>query len=134
MNTRNNDVPGCIEEPEHSSLASRRDIDSLAQEIFARLHDENFNDMTQDPQRYLTQAANTLVHLSGPMPEAVRATLQGFSPNQREMLFMHLRGLTCAQIAQQHGSSDRAVLKDLARSYAQLRFQLNPTGEKSSDT
>jgi DNA-directed RNA polymerase specialized sigma24 family protein len=100
-----------LAEERTSTLSSN--IDTLANEIFARLNDENCNDAVEDPQLYLTRVTSTLVRPSGAEQEVIHAALQGLPSSQREAMLLHLGGLTCAQIAHRHGKTHQAVLKDL---------------------
>jgi DNA-directed RNA polymerase specialized sigma24 family protein len=110
------------------------DIDALANEIFARLNDENRNDAVEDLQLQLTRAASTLVRPNGAAEAVVNATLQGLPSNQRDVLLLHLSGLTCTQIADQQARMYQAVLKDLTSAYVRLRFSLYPVDQTDAKT
>jgi hypothetical protein len=102
------------------------DIDTLANEIFARLNGENPNGAVEDLQLCLTRAANRLARPTGVTEAMARATLQELPASQLDVLLLHLSGLTCAQIAHRQAKTYQSVLTDLTSAYVRLRFTLRP--------
>lgn len=102
------------------------DVDQLANEIFARLNDESRKESIEDVQQRLARAASLLVRPAAISETAVQVALQGLPPNQLEVLFPHLAGLTCAQIAARLEKPEDAVFKELTSAYVRLRFSVGP--------
>jgi DNA-directed RNA polymerase specialized sigma24 family protein len=137
MKTRDGSAFARTRLAEEQTLTVCSSIDALADEIFARLKDDNGNNaVDEDLQDYLFQAASTLVRPTDGAEALVRSTLQELPPNQRDVLLMHLGGLTYVQIAQRQAMTHQAVLKDLTSAYVRLRFALNPMnpGEVQTST
>jgi DNA-binding CsgD family transcriptional regulator len=102
------------------------DIDTLANEIFARLNGENRSGAVEDLQLCLARAASTLARPTGATEGLARAALQELPPSQLDVLLLHLSGLTCAQIAHRQAKTYRSVLTDLTSAYVRLRLSMEP--------
>jgi RNA polymerase sigma-70 factor (ECF subfamily) len=72
----------------------------------------------EEPENSLAQARTN---------ECLQAAVDKLPRRQREALLLRLNeGLTYKQIADRLGLTQRAVLRDLTRAYAQLRLRLKP--------
>lgn len=99
-------------------------VDHLANEIFALLNDTNRKESIKDVQLRLAQAASMLVRPTVASEPAIHVALQGLRQDQLEVLFPHLGGMTCAQIAARLGKSEQSVFEELTSTYVQLRYSL----------
>lgn len=120
----------------HSGVANQSrialaDVDQLANEIFALLNDENRKDTIDDVQQRLSRAASMLVRPSATSEAAILAALQDLPQSQLDVLFAHLAGMTCPQIAERLDRSEQEVFKDLTSAYVRLRFSVGPTNLSS---
>jgi DNA-directed RNA polymerase specialized sigma24 family protein len=122
------------------------DVDVLAQEVSRRLCAANDAALLDDPHSHVLRiAADVEAEWEGrarrprtgrskdaiPAPSAsafaaIRAAVLALRPRQRELLLLHVDGLTYRQIASQHGLPDGVVLRELADAYCTLRSQLYP--------
>ncbi len=117
------------------------DVDVLAREVSRRLCALNDAALVNDPHSHVLRiAAEVETEWEGrarrsridrstdaiPAPSAsastaIRAAVLALQQRQRQLLFLHLEGLTHRQIAAKTGSSEAEVLRDLVRTYVDLR-------------
>jgi RNA polymerase sigma-70 factor (ECF subfamily) len=131
------------------------ELDDVAQEVFLRLMRYDKAQLVEHPQAYLYKMASNvatewairsrnrhphrtkwLEELAAESPEEqlVRAeehsqifrAVVGLTPRQREILKLRfVKGLTQSAVAESMGVSRRMVKRQLVKSYARLRDQLN---------
>ena len=121
------------------------DVDVLAREVSRRLCSRNDASLLNDPHSHVLRIATEVeTEWEGrarrprtggssdaiPAPsasgfDAIRAAVLALRQHQRQLLVLHLAGLTYRQIAARLALPPEAVLRDLARAYAQLRWTLS---------
>jgi DNA-directed RNA polymerase specialized sigma24 family protein len=116
-------------------------LDDLASEVFLRLAQEIGSPAIEDPQgslcatlleiekecRSLAEDPETADPPQGgtKASKQVEQALQSLTPDQRDVLFLHLgRGMTCLEISHETGIARESVLNDLVRAYSRLRLLL----------
>jgi DNA-directed RNA polymerase specialized sigma24 family protein len=119
-------------------------MDVLAQEVSRRLCATNDATLLDDPHSHVLRiAAEVETEWEGrarrswidrstdaiPAPSAsasnaIRAAVLALRQCQRELLLLHVDGLTYRKIARQRGLPDGVVLRELADAYCTLRWQL----------
>jgi DNA-directed RNA polymerase specialized sigma24 family protein len=119
-------------------------IDVLAQEVSRRLCAANDAVLLEDPHRHVLRiAAEVETEWEGrarrsridrstdaiPAPSAsasnaIRAAVLALRQRQRELLLLHVDGLTYRQIAARNGLPDAVVLHELVETYSILRWTL----------
>jgi DNA-directed RNA polymerase specialized sigma24 family protein len=57
---------------------------------------------------------------------SIQAAVLALQPRQRELLLLHVAGMTYRQIATRNGLPHAVVLRELARAYCSLRRTLSP--------
>lgn len=120
------------------------DIDVLAQEVSRRLCAQNDAILLNDPHGHVLRiAAEVETEWEGrarrsridrgtdaiPAPSAssfntIRAAVLALRLQQRQLLLLHVEGLTYRQIAARHDLQPQTVLRELASVYAHLRWAL----------
>ena len=121
------------------------DVDVLAQEVSRRLCAANDAILLDDPHSQVLRIASE-VEPEGegrarrtrigegadaiPAPAAaactaIRAAVLALRPSQRELLFLHLEGLTYRQIAARSALPQETVLRQLVDAYCKLRWTLS---------
>jgi DNA-directed RNA polymerase specialized sigma24 family protein len=133
----------------HSGL----DIDVLAQEVFRRLSAVDEAEALNDPHGCLLRTAaeveeeseararRSWVNRSGdaiPAPSApasklIQAAVLALPQRQRELLRLHVDGLTYRQIAEQVSLPIAAVLRELVDAYCQLRWKVGDPEPQQSE-
>jgi hypothetical protein len=116
-----------------SELTRAANLDALANEMFARLGTAGGDDALKDFQLSLARATEQLARPANVVDGAVQDILRALPPSQLEALILHLNGMPHAQIAQRQGKTDQALLKDLASTYARMRFSLGSTHASDSE-
>jgi hypothetical protein len=119
-------------------------VDVLAREVSRRLCAANDASLLEDPHSHVLRiAAEVETEWEGrarrpwtiagddaiPAPsasacDAIRAAVLALQPRPRELLLLHVAGLTYRQIAAQRGLPDAVVLRELAGAYCSLRGML----------
>lgn len=119
-------------------------MDVLAHDVFHRLCALNDAALLDDPHSHVLRiAAEAESEREGrarrsrndrgtdaiPAPSAssfntIRAAVLALRQQQRQLLLLHVEGLTYRQIAARHDLPPRTVLRELARAYADLRWRL----------
>jgi DNA-directed RNA polymerase specialized sigma24 family protein len=108
-------------------------IDVLAQEVSRRLCDLNDAAVLNDPHSHvLPIAADVETDRSTdaiPAPSAsassvVRTAVLALPRSRRRLLFLHLEGMSCRQIAANVGSTETMVLGELVQAYVHLRMTM----------
>jgi DNA-directed RNA polymerase specialized sigma24 family protein len=119
-------------------------VDVLAREVSRRLCAANDAALLDDPHRHVMRiAAEVEAEWEGrarrprvggssdaiPAPsasgfDAIRAAVLALRQHQRQLLVLHVEGLTYRQIAARHALPPEAVLRELARAYTHLRWAL----------
>ncbi|HKR36502.1 MAG TPA: sigma factor-like helix-turn-helix DNA-binding protein [Steroidobacteraceae bacterium] len=122
-------------------------VDVLAREVSRRLCAQNDASLLNDPHSHVLRIATEVeaewegrarrsrVGGSGdaiPAPsassfDAIRAAVLALRLHQRQLLLLHVDGLSYRQIAARHSLPPQAVLRELARAYCQLRWTLPDT-------
>ena len=120
-------------------------IDVLAQEVSRRLCTTNDAALLDDPHSHVLRiAAEVETEWEGrarrsridrstdaiPAPSAsasnaILAAVLALRQRQRELLLLHVEGLTYRQIAARNGLPDAVVLRELAGAYSSLRGMLH---------
>ena len=116
-------------------------VDVLAQEVSRRLCAANDAALLDDPHSHVLRiAAEVETEWEGrarrpwtrgsegaiPAPSAsarnaIQAAVLALPPRQRELLLLHVEGLTYRQIASRSGLPEGVVLRELVGAYCQLR-------------
>jgi len=119
-------------------------IDVLAEEVFRRLSAADEAEALNDPHGYLLRtAAEVETEWEGharrsrtdrssdaiPAPSAaasslIRAAVHALQERQRQLLLLHVEGLTYRQIAEKTNLPQETVLRDLVDAYCQLRWKV----------
>lgn len=119
-------------------------MDVLAHEVFRRLCALNEAALVDDPHSHVLRiAAEVETEWEGrarrsridrgtdaiPAPSAssfntIRAAVLALRLQQRQILLLHVEGLTYRQIAARHALPPQAVLRELAQAYCYLRWRL----------
>lgn len=122
-------------------------MDVLAQEVSRRLCATNDTALLEDPHSHVLRiAAEVETEWEGrarrsridrstdaiPAPSAsassaIRAAVLALRQRQRELLVLHVDGLTYRQIAARNGLPDAVVLRELVETYSILRGALRDT-------
>jgi DNA-directed RNA polymerase specialized sigma24 family protein len=122
-------------------------VDVLARKVSRRLCAQNDASLLNDPHSHVLRIATEVeaewegrarrsrVGGSGdaiPAPsassfDAIRAAVLALRLHQRQLLLLHVGGLSYRQIAARHSLPPQAVLRELARAYCQLRWTLPDT-------
>lgn len=120
------------------------DVDVLAREVSRRLCAQNDASLLNDPHGHVLRIATEVeaewegrarrARVGGssdaiPAPsasgfDAIRAAVLALRLHQRQLLVLHVGGLTYRQIAARHALQPQAVLRELARAYSHLRWAL----------
>ena len=120
-------------------------VDVLAREVSRRLCAANDAALLDDPHRHVMRiAAEVEAEWEGrarrpwtdgsedaiPAPSAsacnaIRAAVLALQQRQRELLLLHVEGLTYREIANRRGLPDDVVLRELAAAYARIRTVLD---------
>jgi DNA-directed RNA polymerase specialized sigma24 family protein len=120
------------------------DIDVLAREVSRRLCSQNDASLLNDPHSHVLRiAAEVETEWEGrarrsridrgtdaiPAPSAssfntIRAAVLALRLQQRQLLLLHVEGLTYRQIAARHALPPQTVLRELVRAYTHLRWRL----------
>ena len=120
------------------------DVDVLAREVSRRLCAQSEASLVHDPHSQVLRVATEVeaewegrarrsrVGGSGdaiPAPsassfDAIRAAVLALRHQQRQLLLLHIEGLTYRQIAARHALPADAVLRELGRAYCHLRWTL----------
>jgi DNA-directed RNA polymerase specialized sigma24 family protein len=120
-------------------------VDVLAREVSRRLCAANDAALLDDPHRHVMRiAAEVEAEWEGrarrsrtdgsedaiPAPSAsacnaIRAAVLALQQRQRELLLLHVEGLTYREIANRRGLPDGVVLRELAAAYARIRTVLD---------
>ena len=128
-------------------MAAAVHVDVLAQEVSRRLCAANDSALLDDPHRHVMRiAAEVEAEWEGrarrswtvegddaiPAPSAsacnsIQAAVLALPPRQRELLLLHVAGLTYRQIAARSGLSHAVALRELASAYCSLRCTLAST-------
>ncbi|HKS55771.1 MAG TPA: sigma factor-like helix-turn-helix DNA-binding protein [Steroidobacteraceae bacterium] len=119
-------------------------VDVLAREVSRRLCALNDAGLVNDPHGHVLRiAAEIETEWEGrarrprvggssdaiPAPsasgfDAIRAAVLALRQQERQLLLLHVGGLTYRQIATRQALPPQAVLRELARAYCHLRWQL----------
>jgi DNA-directed RNA polymerase specialized sigma24 family protein len=128
-------------------MAAAVNVHVLAQEVFRRLCAANDSALLDDPHRHVMRiAAEVETEWEGrarrswtvegddaiPAPSAsacnsIQAAVLALPSRQRELLLVHVAGLTYRQIAARNGLPHAVVLRELTRAYCSLRGTLSRT-------
>ena len=120
------------------------DVDVLAREVSRRLCAQSEASLVHDPHSQVLRVATEVEaewegrarrsRVGGssdaiPAPsasgfDAIRAAVLALHQHQRQLLLLHIEGLTYRQIAARHALPAEAVLRELARAYCHLRWTL----------
>lgn len=120
------------------------DVDVLAREVSRRLCAQNDASLLNDPHGHVLRIATEVEaewegrarrsRVGGssdaiPAPsasgfDAIRAAVLALRLHQRQLLVLHVGGLTYRQIAARHALQPQAVLRELVRAYSHLRWAL----------
>ena len=123
------------------------DVDVLAREVSRRLCAQSEASLVHDPHSQVLRVATEVEaewegrarrsRVGGssdaiPAPsassfDAIRAAVLALRLHQRQLLLLHVDGLSYRQIAARHSLPPQAVLRELARAYCQLRWTLPDT-------
>ena len=129
-------------------------IDVLALEVSRRLCAANDAVLLDDPHSHVLRIANEVeAEWEGrarrsrteagegaiPAPSAsacnaIRAAVLALPQPRRELLLLHLQGLTYRQIAITRGLPQEAVLRELVVAYCKLRWTVTDTRCKDTDS
>jgi DNA-directed RNA polymerase specialized sigma24 family protein len=119
-------------------------VDVLAREVSRRLCAQSDAILVNDPHGHVLRIATEVEaewegrarrpRVGGssdaiPAPsasgfDAIRAAVLALRLHQRQLLVLHVGGLTYRQIAARHALPPQAVLRELARAYSHLRWAL----------
>jgi len=119
-------------------------VDVLAQEVSRRLCAANDATLLDDPHSHVLRIAAEVetewegrarrswtVEGAGAIPapsasacNAIQAAVLALQQRQRELLLLHVAGLTYRTIAARQGLPDAVVLRELAGAYCSLRWML----------
>jgi DNA-directed RNA polymerase specialized sigma24 family protein len=119
-------------------------VDVLAQEVSRRLCAQSDASLLNDPHSHVLRIATEVeTEWEGrarrpwvdgssdaiPAPsasgfDAIQAAVLALRQHQRQLLVLHVEGLTYRQIAARHALPPQAVLRELARAYVHLRWTL----------
>jgi DNA-directed RNA polymerase specialized sigma24 family protein len=133
-------------------MAAAVHVDVLAQEVSRRLCTANDSALLDDPHRHVMQIAaevetewegrarrsridrstDAIPAPSAPASNAILAAVLALQQRQRELLLLHLDGLTYRQIATRNGLPDSIVLRELAAAYCSLRWTLPQHGVENA--
>ena len=125
------------------------DMDVLAQEVSRRLCALDDAAVLDDPHSHVLRIAteveaewegrarrsridrsmDAIPAPSASASDAIRAAVLALPQRQRELLLLHLDGLTYRHIAARDGLPDSVVLREMADVYCQLRWRLTPPSE-----
>jgi DNA-directed RNA polymerase specialized sigma24 family protein len=120
-------------------------VDVLAREVSRRLCAANDAALLDDPHRHVMRiAAEVEAEWEGrarrpwtdgsedaiPAPSAsacnaIRAAVLALQQRQRELLLLHVEGMTYREIANRRGLPDGVVLREIAAAYARIRTVLD---------
>jgi DNA-directed RNA polymerase specialized sigma24 family protein len=123
------------------------DVEVLAREVSRRLCAQNEASLLNDPHSHVLRIATEVEaewegrarrsRVGGssdaiPAPsasgcDAIRAAVLALRQHQRQLLLLHLGGLSYRQIAVRHSLPPAAVLRELAKAYCHLRWVLPDT-------
>ena len=123
---------------------SRSDVDVLAREVSRRLCVQSEASLEHDPHSHVLRiAAEVEAEWEGrarrprvggssdaiPAPsasgfDAIRAAVLALRQQQRQLLLLHVEGLTYRQIAARESLPAQTVLRELAQAYCHLRWTL----------
>ena len=121
-------------------------VDVLAQEVSRRLCAANDAALLDDPHSHVLRiaaevetewegrarrpwtqgSADAIPAPSASAREAIQAAVLALQQRQRELLLLHVEGLTYRQIANRCGLPDAVVLRELVCAYCELRRKLSP--------
>ena len=119
-------------------------VDVLAREVSRRLCAQNDASLLNDPHSHVLRIATEVEaewegrarrsRVGGssdaiPAPsasgfDAIRAAVLALRHQERQLLLLHIEGLTYRQIAARHALPADAVLRELGRAYCHLRWTL----------
>jgi DNA-directed RNA polymerase specialized sigma24 family protein len=119
-------------------------VDVLAREVSRRLCAQNDASLLNDPHGHVLRIATEVEaewegrarrpRVGGssdaiPAPsasgfDAIRAAVLALRQQERQLLLLHVEGLTYRQIAARHALPPQAVMRELARAYCRLRWML----------
>jgi DNA-directed RNA polymerase specialized sigma24 family protein len=122
-------------------------VDVLAREVSRRLCAQNDASLLNDPHSHVLRIATEVEaewegrarrsRVGGssdaiPAPsasgfDAIRAAVLALRQHQRQLLLLHVDGLSYRQIAARHALPPQAVLRELALAYCQLRWTVPDT-------
>lgn len=122
-------------------------VDVLAREVSRRLCAQNDASLLNDPHSHVLRIATEVeAEWEGrarrpwvggssdaiPAPsasgfDAIRAAVLALRQHQRQLLLLHVDGLSYRQIAARHALPPQAVLRELALAYCHLRWTLPDT-------
>jgi DNA-directed RNA polymerase specialized sigma24 family protein len=122
---------------------SRSNVDVLAREVSRRLCVLSEASLVHDPHSHVLRiAAEVEAEWEGrarrprvggssdaiPAPsasgfDAIRAAVLALRQHQRQLLLLHVEGLTYRQIAARHSLPAKTVLRELTRAYCHLRWK-----------
>jgi len=131
-------------------MAAAVHVDVLAQEVSRRLCAANDSALLDDPHRHVMRiAAEVETEWEGrarrswtiggddaiPAPSAsacnaIQAAVLALPPRRRELLMLHVAGLTYRQIAARSGLTHAVVLRELAGAYCSLRALESHRGDE----
>ena len=120
-------------------------VDVLAREVSRRLCAQNDASLLNDPHSHVLRIATEVEaewegrarrsRVGGssdaiPAPsassfDAIQAAVLALRLQQRQLLLLHVEGLTYRQIATRHALPPQTVLRELVRAYAHLRWALS---------
>lgn len=123
------------------------DVEVLAREVSRRLCTQNEASLLNDPHSHVLRIATEVeAEWEGrarrswvggssdaiPAPsasgfDAIRAAVLALRLHQRQLLLLHIGGLSYRQIAARHALPPAAVLRELAKAYCHLRWVLPDT-------
>ena len=123
------------------------DVDVLAREVSRRLCAQNDAKLLNDPHGHVLRIATEVetewegrarrLRVGGssdaiPAPsasgcDAIRAAVLALRQHQRQLLLLHVDGLSYRQIAARHALPPQTVLRELAHAYSELRWTLPPS-------
>ena len=122
------------------------DMDVLAQEVSRRLCALDDAAVLDDPHSHVLRIAtevetewegrarrsrvdrsmDAIPAPSASASDAIRAAVLALQQRQRELLLLHVEGVTYREIADRRGLPDCVVLRELAAAYARIRTLLDP--------
>jgi DNA-directed RNA polymerase specialized sigma24 family protein len=121
----------------HSTVS----IDVLAHEVFRRLSATDDAEVLSDPHSYLlrltaeveveregrarrswiNRSSDAIPAPSAPVSQLIRAAVHALAQRPRELLLLHVDGLSYRQIAEKTNLPQATVLHELVAAYCQLR-------------